>query len=450
MIPIWAIGIIAGVLLVGTIVPGVRLWWPTHTDPIRRSDLGLALMTGALIAFAVLIVQLLVDVRTRQDDRNRERAAEHQSLQISLGPTNLAGIDLGDGKLANFYLRSKDLEGADLERADLTKAVLAHTRLMRANLNNAKLSNADLSWANLSGATLDGARLRKAHMYGTTLNGASLEGVDLKQAILTDAQLSADLRHARLNRAVLEGAQLPNANLMGADLRHAWLVDANFRGAFLYGADFRNTGRTLAYATLTGAVYDKTTTRWPRNYPLQGRCNGAGRCKVTASPPTETDLKTFRYVLAQQLPLGWKVEDKDPKGISVLARSGEAEFDGESLPTARPIKKPEGCIRAFKKQSSRRFRRTRPIGKPLQTAFHGRVAVARMYSFVTLNGTRGIATDVHYSRGTLCYRLEASTSPELFAIFRPDFKTLFHLLGLADSSLEPATRRRPHKKEEYQ
>ena len=112
MIPVWAIGVIAAILLVGTVVPGVHLWWPTHQDPIRRSDLGLALMTGALIAFAVLIVQVLVDVRTRQDDRHRQAAAakqsaeaEKQSLQISLETNDLSGINLKQAKLADFYLR---------------------------------------------------------------------------------------------------------------------------------------------------------------------------------------------------------------------------------------------------------------------------------------------------------------------------------------------------------
>src|SRR5207237_4585820 len=122
MIPVWAIGVIAAILLVGTVVPGVHLWWPTHQDPIRRSDLGLALMTGALIAFAVLIVQVLVDVRTRQDDRHRQAAAakqsaeaEKQSLQISLETNDLSGITLKQAKPADFYLRKNNLDAANLD-----------------------------------------------------------------------------------------------------------------------------------------------------------------------------------------------------------------------------------------------------------------------------------------------------------------------------------------------
>ena len=59
-----------------TIVPGFLLWWPHHEQPIQRSDLGVALTTGAIIAFAVLVIQVLVDTRARQDDRHRQAAAD--------------------------------------------------------------------------------------------------------------------------------------------------------------------------------------------------------------------------------------------------------------------------------------------------------------------------------------------------------------------------------------
>src|ERR687886_1143204 len=144
MLPVWAIAVVAALLVTGTIIPGIRLWWPTRTDPIRRSDLGLALTTGAMIAFAVLIVQILVESRARQEDRNRQSVAEQQNLQIAIGPTNLAGIGLKGDHMDGFYLRGKDLAGANLREAHLEQAVLVEANLRRADLTEATLPLADL------------------------------------------------------------------------------------------------------------------------------------------------------------------------------------------------------------------------------------------------------------------------------------------------------------------
>ena len=284
----------------------------------------------------------------------------------------------------------------------------------------------------MTSATLDGAELTGAHLYGAVLDGASLEGARLEDSFLTGASLSADLRKAKLNNAVLEGARFQGANLMGADLRYAWLVDANFDGAFLYGTDFRNTGATLGYATLSGAVFNKATTRWPKGFQLKSKCDGQ-RCVVQSTPAHQTDLTAFRATLARELPQGWKVKDRDPAGISVDARRKEAEFDGEVLPTKTAVNTPEDCVIAFEKNSMERFAWTQPLGKLRQTRFRGLRAIEREYLFRTSSraGRTGIAADVHYGRGKLCYRIEASTSRELFGTYLSDFRTLFGLLGAA-------------------
>ena len=102
---------VAGVLLLlGTILPGVRLWWPQHSDPVSRSDLGIALMTGALIAFAVLGVQLLIQIRSQRDANAREDQADRAALILQLGrASNLSDLDLQDQDLSTAYLKEKDV-----------------------------------------------------------------------------------------------------------------------------------------------------------------------------------------------------------------------------------------------------------------------------------------------------------------------------------------------------
>jgi uncharacterized protein YjbI with pentapeptide repeats len=119
------------VLLIPVIVlaSGLYMWWPPGAPPNRHSDLGTALIGGAIVAFSVLYLE-------QQFSRNYER----RNLQLQLGTrTDFPGIDLSDRDLSGFYLTGKDFSGA--------------------NLKGANLRGANLSGANLSHATLDGADL---------------------------------------------------------------------------------------------------------------------------------------------------------------------------------------------------------------------------------------------------------------------------------------------------
>src|SRR5215204_1988787 len=100
---------VAGILLlIGTIIPGVRLWWPQHADPVSRSDLGVALMTGALIAFAVLGVQVLIQVRSQRDVNAREDQADRAAPFLQLGRSqNLSDLDRQGKDMSSAYLKEK-------------------------------------------------------------------------------------------------------------------------------------------------------------------------------------------------------------------------------------------------------------------------------------------------------------------------------------------------------
>ncbi len=196
-------------ILVTAVVPGVWLWWPAHGNASSRSDLGLALMTGTLVAFSVLVVQVLYESRasrledlqrTAQNTRDRvfQRQVELQNLELAIGMQHdLRGIDLRGRDLSGFFLARKRLNGAQLSRAKLDRAFLTGSNLSEANLVAAHLRGAVLDDTRLVGAILTGADLRGAYLRGARLREADLSGADLRGADLTDATLPGALGGAR-------------------------------------------------------------------------------------------------------------------------------------------------------------------------------------------------------------------------------------------------------------
>jgi uncharacterized protein YjbI with pentapeptide repeats len=232
--------VIVGVMclvLTLTVVPGVWLWWPSRRDVDQRSSLGAALLTGAVVSFAVFAVQLVFDARLRDIDEQRQadqegraeqqrRQADRAALQLTVGlQPDLTGIDLSKRNLAGFYL----------SRKTLTDAVLNGANLRGANLSRADLGGAELNGAHLEGAQLDGANLSEA-----ILGAANLAGAILVRANLTDAELGG---------AVLTGADLREANLRGA--------------------------------SIGGAIYD-SATQWPSSAPQQP-CAAGTTCTAKSS-----------------------------------------------------------------------------------------------------------------------------------------------------------------------
>ncbi len=120
---------------VGILAGGVYEWWPPEADPNRHSDLGAALVAGAVVAFAVLYLEW-------QFSRGQERRA----LQLQLGSgKEFPSIDLSGRDMSRFYLPGKDFRAAKLDR----------TNLRKANLSGVDFSHASLNKADLRGAKLD-------------------------------------------------------------------------------------------------------------------------------------------------------------------------------------------------------------------------------------------------------------------------------------------------------
>jgi uncharacterized protein YjbI with pentapeptide repeats len=330
---IWVILSVAALLLVLFVVPGVYLWRPFWPYRKRRGELGLALLTGALIGFSILVVQVLFDQRISSIEGRRARQAEQQSLQLAIGQNeDISGIDLAGAKLTGLYLGRKQMNGArlvgaDLDRAVLDRAVLRRADLYRVDLNGATAKEADLSGANIANANLAGVDLRGAKLPGATLRGATLPG-----AMLSLADASADLRGADLERATLAGADLSQADLRGANL-----AGADVRLASLPGADLR--GANLEGANLKWATYD-WATQWPAGTKQPDCARRPGHvCRVGGPKRSVSRLQEFHLLLGADLPAGWKDRSKR-KQIFFIAPEHRENFIGSGEPW-------EGDTRSF-------------------------------------------------------------------------------------------------------
>lgn len=284
---------LAGVALAG----GMRLWWPGRGDDENKVSLGQSLMTGAALTVALVVLQIGVNDRAKDDQlvenrrqANAERRGKEQARRRDLrlaveGQRALHGITLQGEDLRHWFLVGKSITNADLTRVDLRA-----TNLSQSDLQHASLVAARLAGALFLQARLDNADLRRAHGSGVQLDQASLRHVHLERAQLPDmSAVNADFSGAYAERAKMSRDRLsdPRSSLAGAifrgadltrvDFRGADLVDADLRQAELYGADFR--GADLTGARLDGAFrgdgvvqprvkYDRHT-RWPAGFRIR-------------------------------------------------------------------------------------------------------------------------------------------------------------------------------------
>ena len=130
---------------------------------------------------------------------------------------------------------------------NLQGSYLNGANLRKARLEKAVLTKAHLKGSNLWEAHLQGAHLHWAHLQGASLVGAHLQGAHLHWAHLQGASLVG----AHLQGASLYQAQLQGASLVGAHLQGANLYQAQLQGAYLGGAQLQ--GANLYQAQLQGA-----------------------------------------------------------------------------------------------------------------------------------------------------------------------------------------------------
>jgi uncharacterized protein YjbI with pentapeptide repeats len=192
----WLIGTFVGLASIGLLGSGMFLCWGCWREGNGRQDLGIRLVTGAVVAIAVLALQVLFDRQLAhvEDRHQTEQAARNEAFQqqlarenlrLTLGVQNdLRNIDLSNRSLSSIYLGGKDLRSAKLVGAGLRGATLAGARLEQADLQGAHLED-----AHLDNAYLDGAGLQWAHLQGAVFSGAKLSDADFTRADLRGADL---------------------------------------------------------------------------------------------------------------------------------------------------------------------------------------------------------------------------------------------------------------------
>jgi uncharacterized protein YjbI with pentapeptide repeats len=195
--------IVSGAAFVALVVLGTYLWWPTRHKLASRSEVGSALMTGAVVALAIFLLEVGAQERTSdiEEQRADEQAVQTLKLQVAV-QDELYGFDfrqvLESGRedaFSGFSFGSKLLEEADFRGLTLTGANFIGAKLVRAKLQGANLGGADLI-----GANLDGAKLNDSVLAHADLTAACLRDTELMEANLTGAELGgADLSGARFD-----------------------------------------------------------------------------------------------------------------------------------------------------------------------------------------------------------------------------------------------------------
>jgi uncharacterized protein YjbI with pentapeptide repeats len=440
-----AIAIVGVLLLIATVIPGVRLYWPQRGDPVSRTDLGVALMTGALIAFAVLVLQLLIQVRSQMDANDRQNEAERQSLLLVLGRSqDLSGLDLHAKDLSGAYLNAKilsraDLEKANMENASLQDANLVAADLQEANLENAHLERADLRHADFTGARLSGAKLNNVNLdtavfYGD--KGGKERFADLSDADLSNASIRADLRFAHLDGARLIGAVLAPANLSGADLTDADLTFADLRGANLKGANLAEARHLRQAKDLSFAVFDGKT-RWPPDFKWDKRqpsCEAATcflkakSSKIAEFPPKVLRMRK-RLVWAIGRPgclPGWWVDERRTK-VTAHSPRDAATFE-VSTASGLPSSKSAGGWAA-----DHMFKTEQHAIPGISMVDPNVTTYAEQYVPLDEEGKPKplTALTVYFVNTTgRGFQLTASAPPALFPLFKREFIKIYRALGV--------------------
>jgi Pentapeptide repeats (8 copies) len=156
---------------------GLWQWLPSRGDRASQSELGAAILGGAVIGFAVLVLQLGMEQRTEILEGQRQAAAVRQNTQIGLqNLTDLHRSNLKESDLSGLFLQNKDFSQANLERANLVGTDLRGSDLRGANLRNADLRGANLADVELDGAILSGAIVDETTVFpvGFDFRGAGM------------------------------------------------------------------------------------------------------------------------------------------------------------------------------------------------------------------------------------------------------------------------------------
>jgi hypothetical protein len=129
--------------------------------------LGAGLLTGAAVAFGVVLLQ-------KWDTNSSADAAWRANVDAA---ATIPGFSPDGHSLHGLNLSGKDLHDAELHGADLSGDRLRDTNLTGADLTDANLRGAVLTGAILKAANLSGADLSGAQIFDTQFEQADIKGV---------------------------------------------------------------------------------------------------------------------------------------------------------------------------------------------------------------------------------------------------------------------------------
>ena len=172
--------IVLGLVFVAVCIGlGIYFVTPSWKAGGSRSDLGVALMTGAVVSVAVLGLQIANELRQNDVEKRRQLLA-----MIATSP-RLDGIELSGEDLAGVHLGSKFFAEAIFVDADLRRA-----NLSKSHFENAVFDGADLRGANLRSADFQGAKLPRADLSGARVHSTCLREADLRGANVAAREFS--------------------------------------------------------------------------------------------------------------------------------------------------------------------------------------------------------------------------------------------------------------------
>ena len=198
-----------------------------------------------------------------------------------------------------------------------------HINLQGSWLNGANLKEARLAKAILTKAHLQEAWLREAQLQGAYLIEARLQEADLSKAQLQGAYLlMADSRGAYLSQSRLQGAHLMGASLQAANLQEAHMQGADLAFARLQGATLssaRLQGATLASAGLLGASLDRVCLEGVRSQVWSSLTPFADRIRMSIGK--ETDLSSVQFGRIEQKAVDDLVEGLSDNKTTLIRES---------------------------------------------------------------------------------------------------------------------------------
>lgn len=154
-----------GLIFLVLVTFGSFLWASEATNKGSKSELGAAVLSGAVISLVLFIIQ---PGQPRQPDESDARTSVVKTT-LALSYVDARGLSLQDAQLSR-----RNFLGADLSDSNLSRAVLWKT----------SFESADLARTTFDGARLIDANLRHAYLKSSSFKGADLRGADFRFATL--------------------------------------------------------------------------------------------------------------------------------------------------------------------------------------------------------------------------------------------------------------------------